>query len=344
MYLDPQDIEVIVVEKNLGDLYAAESRYTEAEEQLDSVVAKITSAYGPDHPLVARVLLSQATLYKDQARYAESERRHQQVLAILKASAASDTLLGANTLSSLGDLYLYMARYREAERALTSALAYKEKVFGKDHPALVVVLHNLGALYGYLQRYGEARTIFRRVIMLMERALGPDHPDLANTFNSIAEVYRHQGRFVEAKHYFARCVAILEKVPRPREPLPNCLGGMAITLKEQGAYGEAEKMQLRVLEIWRSLVGREHPDFAIAQFNIARLYAAQGRNKEADQWFQDALKTLEQALGPNHPTLAMGLEAYAEFLRQTSREDMAKLMDLRAKVIRVKGSEANPAN
>lgn len=344
IYLDPQGIEVIMVEKNLGDIYTEESRFAEAEEQLDAVVAKITSAFGPDHPLVAHVLLSQAELYKDQARYVESERRYQQVLAILKASAASGTLLGATTLSSLGDLYLYMGRYREAEKALTSALSYKEKAFGKDHPELLTVLHNLGALYGYRQRYGEAETVFQRVIILIERSLGPEHPTLANTFNSIAENYRQQGRFAEAKHYFARCVAILEKLPRPREPLPNCLGGMAVVLKNQGSYGEAEKMQLRVLEIWRSLVGPEHPDFAIAQFNIARIYAAQGRNKEADQWFQDALKAFEQALGPGHPTLSIGLEAYAEFLRQTSREDMAKLIDMRAKAIRAKNSMANPAN
>ena len=312
--------------------------------QLDAVMVKIRSAFGPNHPLVVRVLLSQADLYKYQARYFESERRYQQSLAILKASAALDTLPRANALSSLGDLYLYMGRYQEAERALTSALAIKEKMFGNDHLALAVVLHNLAALYGYLQRYGEAETVHQRVIMLQEQALGPEHPALASSFNSIADVYRRQGRFPEAKHYFARCIAILERLPQPRKPLPSCLGGMAIILKNQGTYGEAERLQFQVLEIWRSLVGPKHPDFALTQYNIARLYAAQDRNKEAEQWFRDALKNLEQALGPNHPRMSDAFEAYAEFLRQTNREDSAIFMDLRAKAIRAKSREANPAN
>ena len=104
IYLDPQGIDVIVTEIDLGDLYVDESRYAEAETQLDAVMVKIRSAFGPNHPLVVRVLLSQADLYKYQARYFESERRYQQSFAILKASAALDTLPRANALSSLGDL------------------------------------------------------------------------------------------------------------------------------------------------------------------------------------------------------------------------------------------------
>jgi tetratricopeptide (TPR) repeat protein len=334
--ISSSDPQVLRLERQLGEIYLNEQRYYESERQLDYVLAKSVTELGPTHLQVAYAHLSLAELYKVQARYAESERHHQQAIRVLRTLAPSGTLQEANTLTSLGDLYLYMGRYQEAELVLKPALAYKESVFGKDHPALVVVLHNLGALYGYQQRYGEAELVHQRVITLKENALGPEHPDLVLSFNSIANVYLEQGRFAEAKNYFARCVAIMEKFSPPREPLPNCLSGLAIVLKNQGEIEEAEKVQFQVLEVWRQLVGTNHPDYAISQFNIARIYDAQDRRNEADHWYNEALVTAERVMGADHPTLASWLEAYAHFLRRTGQGSHADVVNARAEAIRAK--------
>ncbi len=51
-----------------------------------------------------------------------------------------------------------------------------------------------------------------------------------------------------------------------------------------------------------------------------------------------------KALGPDHPDVAQSLENYAALLRETGRSAEAKEMEARAKAIRAKHAEENPAN
>ncbi len=52
----------------------------------------------------------------------------------------------------------------------------------------------------------------------------------------------------------------------------------------------------------------------------------------------------EKALGPDHPHVATALENYAALLHKTERNDEATKLEDRAKAIRAKHAEQNPAN
>ncbi len=54
--------------------------------------------------------------------------------------------------------------------------------------------------------------------------------------------------------------------------------------------------------------------------------------------------TVEKALGPEHRHVATSLENYAALLRKTGRSAEASRMEARAKAIRAKRAEQNPAN
>ncbi len=54
--------------------------------------------------------------------------------------------------------------------------------------------------------------------------------------------------------------------------------------------------------------------------------------------------TVEKALGPDHPRVATALENYAALLRKTGRGTEASKLEARAKAIRAKPAERNPAN
>ncbi len=51
----------------------------------------------------------------------------------------------------------------------------------------------------------------------------------------------------------------------------------------------------------------------------------------------------EKALGPEHPNVAQSLENYADFLRKTGRDAEVRKLGARAKAIRAKHTEQNPA-
>jgi tetratricopeptide (TPR) repeat protein len=48
--------------------------------------------------------------------------------------------------------------------------------------------------------------------------------------------------------------------------------------------------------------------------NLAFLYDELGRRREAEPIYRDAISILEQALGPDHPRLAIALRRYADCL------------------------------
>ncbi len=52
----------------------------------------------------------------------------------------------------------------------------------------------------------------------------------------------------------------------------------------------------------------------------------------------------EKALGPEHPNVAQSLENYADLLRKTGRDAEVRKLEARAKAIRAKHAEQNPAN
>ncbi len=54
--------------------------------------------------------------------------------------------------------------------------------------------------------------------------------------------------------------------------------------------------------------------------------------------------TVEKALGPEHRHVAASLANYAVLLRATGRSDEATKMEARAKAIRARHVEKNPAN
>ena len=77
--------------------------------------------------------------------------------------------------------------------------------------------------------------------------------------------------------------------------------------------------------------------------NLALVYQAQGRYAEAEPLHKRALRIDEKALGPEHPDVAQSLENSAALLRETGRGAEAAKLEARAKVIRAKHAEANPA-
>ena len=73
---------------------------------------------------------------------------------------------------------------------------------------------------------------------------------------------------------------------------------------------------------------------------LALSYREQGRYIEAEQLLKRSLLIRKQALGPEHPDVAMSLENYASQLRETGRDAKATRLETRAQAIHAKNVEA----
>ncbi|MEQ8386704.1 MAG: tetratricopeptide repeat protein [Coleofasciculus sp. A1-SPW-01] len=69
----------------------------------------------------------------------------------------------------------------------------------------------------------------------------------------------------------------------------------------QGRYGEAEPLYQKALELYKRLLGDDHPDVASSLNNLAYLYSSQGRYGEAEPLYQQALELCKRLLGDDHP-------------------------------------------
>ena len=76
---------------------------------------------------------------------------------------------------------------------------------------------------------------------------------------------------------------------------------------------------------------------------LVRAYRVQGKYAEAEPLIERSLAIREKPLGPEHPHVATTLANYAAMLRKTGRSAEATRMEARAKVIRAKHAERNPA-
>ena len=103
-------------------------------------------------------------------------------------------------------------------------------------------------------------------------------------------------------------------------------------LYQQGHYEEAAGLAEKAVNLSRSFVGEEHPDFATSLNNLAGVYAAMGNHAAAVTLYRQALEIKRHVLGEQHPEFAtslfnlaalyaaMGNHAAAEPLYRQARE------------------------
>ena len=95
--LGPGHLQVAASLNNLGELYRAQGKYTEAEPLYKRALAIAEKALGPGHPQVAASLNNLAGLYRLQGKYAEVEPLLNRALAIAEKALGPGHLHVATT-------------------------------------------------------------------------------------------------------------------------------------------------------------------------------------------------------------------------------------------------------
>jgi tetratricopeptide (TPR) repeat protein len=68
-----------------------------------------------------------------------------------------------------------------------------------------------------------------------------------------------------------------------------------------GKYDEAEPLFLQALELYKRILGENHPHYATSLYCLAYLHDKQGKYNKAEPFYLQALNIYEQRLGSNHP-------------------------------------------
>jgi tetratricopeptide (TPR) repeat protein len=75
------------------------------------------------------------------------------------------------------------------------------------------------------------------------------------------------------------------------------ISNLALTIWNQGQWKEAEELFVQVMEMFKRVLGREHPNSLNSISNLASTYREHGRWKEAEELELQAMETRKKLHG-----------------------------------------------
>ena len=141
----PENPDLIILLNDLTRLYLKQSAYSSAEPLLLRLL-ELKRTKGEDHPEVATVLASLATVRQALGIHESAESLWRRVLDIRERTLAPNHFATASALEHLGDACAARGKIREAMSAFQRALTIREKTLGIEHPSLRVARERIADL------------------------------------------------------------------------------------------------------------------------------------------------------------------------------------------------------
>lgn len=229
---------------------AREGRQSEALASAQEARLLFEQVNGPEHPDVAKVLVTMAELESRQKQTAQAQQDGERAVAILEKYRGTDPELDKTLslgLAVLGGVYWDANKPGEAELTYRRALTSEESSWGQEHPHVATTLTNLAQFYVTRDRAAEAEPLLQRALAIREKVLGPDHPQVGMSVSNLALAKRALKKHEEAQVLEQRALAILKKTGDAG--LRQHLGKYAQQLRNLGRDQDADNIDSQMKAI-----------------------------------------------------------------------------------------------
>ncbi|MGH7524380.1 MAG: tetratricopeptide repeat protein [Gemmatimonadales bacterium] len=239
----------------------------------------------------------------------------------------------------IGRSYGSLGKFAQAEHHDSVALALRQQLEGATGPAAVMGLSTLGELYIARGDLGRADTVIHRALEL-ERA-DSSRPDsmLASLTGSLGSLAHLRGDPKTSERYHRAALSMRRHLYGDNADLvAYSLNDVAVTLGEQGKFGEAEPLHREAIAIVRRNHTDPTPELAALLDALAGALDLEGKAMAADSAYRETLAVRKRLLGAEHPDYAFTLMNYSGFLfdQQRYREAEAgsrEILALRGKTL-----------
>ncbi|KAJ5538671.1 hypothetical protein N7494_008150 [Penicillium frequentans] len=96
----------------------------------------------------------------------------------------------------------------------------------------------------------------------------------------------------------------------------------------EGRWGEAEQLEVQVLETSKTIFGESHPNTLMSMANLASTYRSQGRWGDAEQLEVQVLETSKTIFGEDHPQILASMANLASTYRNQGRWEEAEQLEV----------------
>lgn len=280
--------------RNLAEHLCAQSRYSEAEPLFAKLLEEREHAFGLNGVEIVPDLNDLARVAFAQMKFGVADGYWRRALQIVENTAGKQAKELVPLLENLSRASLAQDKAADAGKFLRRAVAIREKVNGAEDPALTQTLDLLGKSYAAEGKDAEAEQSWSRALRIGEKTAGQASLELAAPLSSLAQFYLNRQRFNDATPALRRELSIRESALGPFDasipPVLDSLGGVFFQNKK---YPEAAKAYERALFIRLKTTTNENPLTRMNVEKVAEVYAAQGRQAEAEPLYRQLLQAQE---------------------------------------------------
>lgn len=205
-------------------------------------------------------------------------------------------------------------KYSTATSVFRRALRLDSNLDASDPLLLASVLNDFGVLCKYRGRFAEAKRMYLRAMMLVVRGDGGSNHEefVATLYHNLAGITHAQGRNAEGLKHARRGVQARKRI-RPRDAISLAADqtACAAILADMGRNSEAERIYLGALRTFRRRLGDQHYEVGFTLTNLGALYWRMGRARAGEDSLRRGIAILENALGRNHPRIAVAVSNLA---------------------------------
>jgi serine/threonine-protein kinase len=238
----------------------------------------------------------------------------------LTRTAVEDPEVLAQLQTTLGRLYLELGDYPKATPLLDSAVVLQRAIHGPGHEAVVRALRDAAEARTLAGDYPASDSLYRQALAIQLPRLGPSHPEVAVTLNDVADMLARSGQPDSAAPLFIRALTILQAAPDDRRgDIATGKFGLAVVLRHQKNYDQAETLLREVLALRRELSGGERTEIATLN-ELGSLYLETGRYDRAATALQESLAIRRTLFGSRSRVVARGLDDLALMAYETGRD------------------------
>jgi tetratricopeptide (TPR) repeat protein len=204
----PADLRVADTLEDLGNVFMAEKKWTDAEESLKLCLRLREESVGPKSERVAMVLQRMGDLYARKNDFSAAANCYSREVNILEKKYGPNHRYLSLPNLKLAKVYDRERLYEWAENAGRKALKVRQFYVGDDNPNLSEELETLGQICVHEGKLAEAEQYLKQAVSLTEGGLRPNDPAKLPPLTALANLYVSQNKLDLARPLMEKAASL----------------------------------------------------------------------------------------------------------------------------------------
>jgi len=283
LYQKALDIHIIVLGEhhksvansynNIGYTYSEMGDRVKALEYYFKALDIYISIFGDDNPNIGDLTNNIGTCYYHLGDTEKALQYMERTLNNRISAYGNDHPYTALALNNIANIYDTLGEYDKAIEYYTRALGIYKSVYGEQHFSVALVYDNLSTSYYKLKDFASAINMGIIALNIRKAVYGDSHKDVAISCNNLGNYYWRAKDYENALECFSNARKIWQTLYGEDDSKAIDMTIMlGYVYKKMGKFDSTFDSFFDALERKERLLGKNHPDVAKLNFDIADAY------------------------------------------------------------------------